>query len=148
MRTEVISIETDTTPLDGLFYLPEVGDPRGVVQLLHGNTMNFYVGPPRFLPLTSPSSASPAWHTTGAVTMCCRIVTVAIWRAGHSRRSNSPSRTTVSLADGWMFEDFPHPSLSVIQTVACWPSVMWSISRIHRVWCCSRPTGEERPLCG
>lgn len=49
MRAEPVSIETDTTPLDGLFYEPE-GPVRGVVQLMHGNTMNFYVGPPRFLP--------------------------------------------------------------------------------------------------
>jgi pimeloyl-ACP methyl ester carboxylesterase len=50
LRSEVVSIETDTTPLDGVLYLPETGDLRGVVQLMHGNTMNFYVGPPRFLP--------------------------------------------------------------------------------------------------
>lgn len=49
MRVEPVRIETDTTPLDGLWYEPE-GETRGVVQLFHGNTMNFYVGPPRFLP--------------------------------------------------------------------------------------------------
>jgi len=67
MRIEVISIETDTTPLDGLFYLPEIGDPRGVVQLLHGNTMNFYVGPPRFLPpyLTKLGLACLAYNRRG-----------------------------------------------------------------------------------
>lgn len=50
MQVELISIETDTTPLDGLLYLPREGPTRGVVQVMHGNTMNFYVGPPRFLP--------------------------------------------------------------------------------------------------
>lgn len=49
MRVEPIRIETGTAPLDGLWYEPE-GEIRGVVQLFHGNTMNFYVGPPRFLP--------------------------------------------------------------------------------------------------
>lgn len=49
MRTELISIGTDTLPLDGAFYLPE-SEPCGAVMLLHGNTMNFYVGAPRFLP--------------------------------------------------------------------------------------------------
>jgi pimeloyl-ACP methyl ester carboxylesterase len=49
MRTELISIATDTLPLDGAFYLPE-SEPCGAVMLLHGNTMNFYVGAPRFLP--------------------------------------------------------------------------------------------------
>jgi hypothetical protein len=48
MRTELISIATDTLPLDGAFYLPEA-EPCGAVMLFHGNTMNFYVGAPRFL---------------------------------------------------------------------------------------------------
>ena len=49
MRTELISIATDTLPLDGAFYLPEA-EPSGAAILFHGNTMNFYVGAPRFLP--------------------------------------------------------------------------------------------------
>ena len=49
MRTELISIATDTLPLDGAFYLPDA-EPSGAVMLFHGNTMNFYVGAPRFLP--------------------------------------------------------------------------------------------------
>jgi pimeloyl-ACP methyl ester carboxylesterase len=48
MRAELISIATDTLPLDGAFYLPEA-EPCGAVMLFHGNTMNFYVGAPRFL---------------------------------------------------------------------------------------------------
>jgi pimeloyl-ACP methyl ester carboxylesterase len=47
---ELVSIETDTVPLDGLFYEPAGGATAGAVILFHGNTMNFYVGPPRFLP--------------------------------------------------------------------------------------------------
>ena len=43
MRTELISIATNTLPLDGAFYLPEA-EPCGAVMLFHGNTMNFYVG--------------------------------------------------------------------------------------------------------
>src|SRR4051794_1574099 len=49
MRTELISIPTDTLPLDGAFYLPD-GEPSGAVMLFHGNTMSFYIGAPRFLP--------------------------------------------------------------------------------------------------
>ena len=49
MAVELVSIPTDTTPLDGLFYLP-AGTPSGAVLLLHGNTMNFYTGALRFLP--------------------------------------------------------------------------------------------------
>lgn len=50
MRTELVSIPTDTAPLDGALHRPASGSTRGAVLLLHGNTMNFYVGPPRFLP--------------------------------------------------------------------------------------------------
>jgi len=49
MRTTLVTIPTDTTPLDGALYEPE-GAPRGAALVFHGNTMNFYVGPPRFLP--------------------------------------------------------------------------------------------------
>jgi len=67
IRTELVSIDTDTTALDGLLYLPKAGDLRGVVQLMHGNTMNFYVGPPRFLPpyLTKLGLACLAYNRRG-----------------------------------------------------------------------------------
>ena len=49
MLAELISIPTSTgQPLDGAFCAAAVS--RGSIQLLHGATMNFYVGPPRFLP--------------------------------------------------------------------------------------------------
>lgn len=50
MRTTLVTIPTDTAPLDGAFYEPEAGASAGAVLLFHGNTMNFYVGAPRFLP--------------------------------------------------------------------------------------------------
>ncbi len=49
MRTTLVTIPTDTLPLDGAFYEPE-GAAAGAALLFHGNTMNFYVGAPRFLP--------------------------------------------------------------------------------------------------
>jgi len=49
MRAELVSIPTDTVPLDGLYYEPE-GGAVGAALLFHGNTMNFYVGAMRFLP--------------------------------------------------------------------------------------------------
>lgn len=67
MRTELISIATDTLPLDGAFHLPD-GDPTaGAVLLFHGNTMNFYVGAPRFLPpvLTRLGFACLAFNRRG-----------------------------------------------------------------------------------
>src|SRR5512143_3544009 len=50
MRTELVSIGTDTLPLDGAFHWPEDRPARGGVLLFHGNTMNFYIGAPRWLP--------------------------------------------------------------------------------------------------
>lgn len=67
MRIETVSLETETTPLDGLLYLPADGETVGAVQLMHGNTMNFYVGPPRFLPqyLTPLGLACLAYNRRG-----------------------------------------------------------------------------------
>jgi pimeloyl-ACP methyl ester carboxylesterase len=50
MRAEPVSIPTDTVPLDGLYYEPEGGHASGAALLFHGNAMNFYTGPMRFLP--------------------------------------------------------------------------------------------------
>jgi pimeloyl-ACP methyl ester carboxylesterase len=50
MRTTLVTIPTDTTPLDGAYYEPDGGLLAGAALLFHGNTMNFYVGAPRFLP--------------------------------------------------------------------------------------------------
>ena len=49
MLAEVVSIRTSGGLLDGLLYEPSVRPARGCVLLMHGNGMNFYVGPPRFL---------------------------------------------------------------------------------------------------
>ena len=67
MRIELVQIETDTEPLDGLLYLPDDGKVIGAAQLMHGNTMNFYVGPPRFLPpyLTELGLACLAYNRRG-----------------------------------------------------------------------------------
>jgi pimeloyl-ACP methyl ester carboxylesterase len=66
MRTQLISIPTDTIPLEGALHEPD-GDPKGAVLLLHGNTMNFYVGAPRFLPpvLTKLGLACLAFNRRG-----------------------------------------------------------------------------------
>ncbi len=50
MRTALISIANETTLLDGALHEPDGGAIAGAVLLFHGNTMNFYVGAPRFLP--------------------------------------------------------------------------------------------------
>ena len=50
MRAELVSIPTDTIPLDGLYYEPESGRANGAALLFHGATMNFYTCAMRFLP--------------------------------------------------------------------------------------------------
>lgn len=67
MHLETVSIETASAPLDGLLYLPAGRETVGAVQLMHGNTMNFYVGAPRFLPpyLTSIGLACLAYNRRG-----------------------------------------------------------------------------------
>ncbi len=66
-RTELITIATDTTPLDGAFHMPEDRPVRGGVLLFHGNTMNFYVGAPCWLPpvLTELGFACLAFNRRG-----------------------------------------------------------------------------------
>jgi pimeloyl-ACP methyl ester carboxylesterase len=67
MRTELVSIATDTLPLDGAFHWLEDQPARGGVLLFHGNTMNFYVGAPRWLPpaLTQLGFACLAFNRRG-----------------------------------------------------------------------------------
>ena len=51
MRTQLVSIPTDTIPLEGAFHEPDSRKAAGAVLYFHGNTMNFYVCAARFLPL-------------------------------------------------------------------------------------------------
>jgi pimeloyl-ACP methyl ester carboxylesterase len=48
--TSLVSIPTDTIPLDGAWYEPGARRAAQGALLFHGNTMNFYTGAPRFLP--------------------------------------------------------------------------------------------------
>ena len=54
-------------PLDGAWHEPEGAPATGAVLLFHGNTMNFYVGAPRFLPpaLTELGFACLAFNRRG-----------------------------------------------------------------------------------
>jgi pimeloyl-ACP methyl ester carboxylesterase len=85
MRAELVAIPTDTVPLDGLYYEPEGGRAVGAVLLFHGNTMNFYTGPMRFLP--------PVLVTLG-------LACLAFNRRGHDILSTRSSR----LAEGGAFQ--------------------------------------------
>ena len=66
MNTTLVSIATDTVPLEGAWYEPDAR-ASGAVLLFHGNTMNFYVGAPRFLPpaLTKLGLACLAFNRRG-----------------------------------------------------------------------------------
>src|SRR6056297_2571331 len=63
---DLVRIETDTHPLDGLYYSP-VGPTRAQAMILHGNCMNFYTGAARFLPerLADLGIATPAFNRRG-----------------------------------------------------------------------------------
>ena len=67
MRTELVTIQTPTIPIDGAYNTPDSGTPHGAVLLFHGNTMNFYTGMARFLPpvLTKLGFACLAFNRRG-----------------------------------------------------------------------------------
>jgi pimeloyl-ACP methyl ester carboxylesterase len=67
MRTELVTIQTPTIPIDGAYHTPDSGTPHGAVLLFHGNTMNFYTGMSRFLPpvLTKLGFACLAFNRRG-----------------------------------------------------------------------------------
>ena len=77
MRTQLVTIPTDTIPLEGAFHEPDSGKAAGAVLLFHGNTMNFYVGAPRFLP---------------PVLTCLGLACLAFNRRGHDVLSTRNSR--------------------------------------------------------
>jgi len=85
MRAELVSIPTETTPLDGLYYEPAGRKVLGAALLFHGNTMNFYTGPMRFLP--------PALTRIG-------LACLAFNRRGHDILSTRSSR----LPEGGAFQ--------------------------------------------
>lgn len=50
MNVELVSIATNTFPLDGVFYAPEGSARDCAILIMHGNCGNFYSGVPRQLP--------------------------------------------------------------------------------------------------
>jgi len=84
VRAELVSVPTNTVPLDGLFYEPE-GRAAGAALLFHGNAMNFYTCAMRFLP--------PALVKLG-------LACLAFNRRGHDILSTGNSRA----AEGGAFQ--------------------------------------------
>jgi pimeloyl-ACP methyl ester carboxylesterase len=111
MRTELITIATDTTPLDGAFHLPDDGRAAHGVLLMHGNTMNFYVGPPRFLPpvLTTLGFACLAFNRRGHDILAIRDSFAA---EGGAFQSTQDGIDDNRHAARWMAErGFPSPAV-------------------------------------
>lgn len=100
MLTELVSIATDTIPLDGLYYEPESGKARGAALLFHGATMNFYTCAMRFLP--------PALVKLG-------LVCLAFNRRGHDILSTRNSR----FAEGGAYQ-FASEGIEDNRTAARW----------------------------
>ena len=76
VKTQLVTLQTDTMPIDGAFYEPDEGEGRikGAALYFHGNTMNFYTGGARFLP--------PVLTKLG-------LAVLAFNRRGHARDSRS-----------------------------------------------------------
>ncbi len=66
MKTQLVTIQTDTFPIDGALHEPD-GEIKGAALYFHGNTMNFYTGGARFLPpaLTNLGLAVLAFNRRG-----------------------------------------------------------------------------------
>ncbi len=109
MRTELVSIPTDTIPLDGAYYEPDGGRAVGGVLLFHGNTMNFYVGAPRFLPpaLTRLGLACLAFNRRGHDILTTRSSRRA--EGGAFQSTKEAIADNRSAADWLAARGFPHP---------------------------------------
>ena len=84
MRTQLVTIQTDTIPVDGALHEPD-GPAQGAVLYFHGNTMNFYTGAARFL--------APALTRLG-------LALLAFNRRGHEILTTRTSRA----AEGGAFQ--------------------------------------------
>ena len=109
MKTNLVTIPTDTIPLDGAWYEAEGGATAGAALLFHGNTMNFYVGAPRFLPpaLTELGYACLAFNRRGHDILGIRNSRAA---EGAAFQCISQSIEDNRLAAKWVAErGFPDP---------------------------------------
>jgi pimeloyl-ACP methyl ester carboxylesterase len=109
MRTELVSIPTDTIPLDGLYYEPEEGRAAGAALLFHGNAMNFYTCAMRFLPpvLVKLGLACLAFNRRGHDILSTRNSRVAEGGAFQTAKEGVEDNR---IAARWMAgRGFPHP---------------------------------------
>jgi len=147
MRAELVSILTDTVPLDGLYYEPEAGRARGAALLFHGNTMNFYTGPMRFLPsaLVRLGLACLAFNRRGHDILSTRSSRVA---EGGAFQTAGEGIEDNRLAARWLAaRGFELRQSSVTATAACWRCATSSTIRARPRWCCSPRTAAARTSC-
>jgi pimeloyl-ACP methyl ester carboxylesterase len=100
MRTQLVSIPTETIPLEGAFYEPDSGKAAGAVLYFHGNTLNFYVCAARFLP--------PVLTRLG-------LACLSFNRRGHDILSTRNSRTV----EGGAYQ-FTHEAIADNRIAAAW----------------------------
>ncbi len=109
MRTELVSIPTDTVPLDGALHEPESGAKAGAVLMFHGNTMNFYTGALRFLPpvLTRLGFACLAFNRRGHDILSTRASRDPV---GGAFQTTNEAIADNRFATEWLAaRGFPHP---------------------------------------
>jgi pimeloyl-ACP methyl ester carboxylesterase len=109
MSTTLVTIPTATVPLDGAWHEPEGGATAGAVLLFHGNTMNFYMGAPRFLPpmLTRLGYACLAFNRRGHDILGIRNSRAA---EGAAFQTYSEAIQDNEIAARWVEErGFPNP---------------------------------------
>jgi len=108
VNINLVSIPTATVPLDGAWYEPE-GKARGAVLLFHGNSMNFYLGAPRFLPpvLTGMGYACLAFNRRGHDILGIRNSRAA---EGAAFQTYAEAISDNAIAAKWVAQrGFPHP---------------------------------------
>ena len=106
---EIVSIPTDTQPLDGAYYEPAGGATAGGVLLFHGNTMNFYTGAMRFLPpvLVNLGFACLAFNRRGHDVLSTRDSRAPVGGALQTAKEGIEDNR---LAAQWLAQrGFPHP---------------------------------------
>jgi pimeloyl-ACP methyl ester carboxylesterase len=109
MRTQLITIATDTIPIDGAFHEPDDGRIKGAALYFHGNTMNFYTGGARFLPpvLTKLGIAVLAFNRRGHDILTTRASRVA---EGGAFQTTAEAIADNRYAAQWLAaRGFPHP---------------------------------------
>ena len=107
MKTTLVSIPTETVPLDGAWHEPD-GAVCGAALLFHGNTMNFYQGAPRFLPpaLARMGLASLAFNRRGHDILGIRDSRAA---EGAAFQTYAEAIEDNRIAAAWLAARFPDP---------------------------------------